>query len=134
MNKFLIIFASFLISFTLTGCSDLGIQIPMSEPTPEVELDDQLAPAESSAREILQELFVQKYPKYADTLSVRLNQETLTHARGGVTFVEGAPGGYFFADRKEDQWKIVLEGNGQISCTLLSEHGFPSEMMFDCAQ
>lgn len=79
----------------------------------------------------IKQLFIQKYPKYASTVSVRIGQETETHVRGIVSFETGAPGGIFLAAKIDDKWKIVFDGNGGISCTL-AKYGFPNEMLSDC--
>ncbi|MFH0852094.1 MAG: hypothetical protein V1845_00585 [bacterium] len=84
------------------------------------------------AGETLRQLFAQKYPKYGETLSVIIEKETESHARGLITFVDGEPGGIFLAAKVNSQWQIVHDGNGQIPCSL-SSYGFPSDMLADCA-
>jgi len=86
-----------------------------------------------STAETLQQLFIEKYPKYAETLIVNIKQETENHIRGDVIFKTGAPGGYFFAAKIDSAWQIVFEGNGEITCDL-SKYGFPDEMLEDCAK
>jgi hypothetical protein len=85
------------------------------------------------AGETIRQLFAQKYPRYGETLSVKIDKETDNHMRGSITFVEGEPGGIFLAAKIDGQWQIVHEGNGQIPCSL-SQYGFPSDMLSDCAQ
>jgi len=86
---------------------------------------------EESANKGIQKLFVDKYPNYAETLSVNIDKETKNYVRGSVNFVVGAPGGLFLAVKSDDKWQIVHEGNGQIPCSL-SDYGFPSDMLLDC--
>ena len=81
--------------------------------------------------EEIQQLFAAKYPKYAKTVTVRVDKETQNHARGGVIFVPGAPGGIFLAAKIDGRWQLVFDGNGQISCAL-SKYGFPADMLADC--
>jgi len=83
--------------------------------------------------EAIQKLFTEKYPKYAKTITVSVNQETQDYARGSVTFEAGAPGGIFLAAKIDGKWQIVFDGNGAISCNL-SKYGFPNEMLVDCAE
>jgi flagellar basal body-associated protein FliL len=83
--------------------------------------------------EEIQKLFAEKYPKYAETITVNVEKEIEGYARGSVIFEIGAPGGYFLAMKTDDAWQIVLDGNGQISCGLL-KYGFPGEMLMDCVQ
>lgn len=83
--------------------------------------------------EIIKGLFAEKYPNYAETIAVSVDQETGNFARGRVIFEKGAPGGIFLATKINGEWQIVHDGNGQISCGL-AEYGFPGEMLADCAQ
>jgi hypothetical protein len=85
-----------------------------------------------STVDTLQQLFAKKYPKYATTVSVKINQETENHARGSVNFASGAPGGIFLAAKINGKWQIIHDGNGQIPCSL-SEYEFPKEMLKDCS-
>jgi len=79
----------------------------------------------------IQKLFTEKYPQYSNTLSVGIEKETEQYARGSVNFVAGVPGGIFLAEKLDEKWQIVHEGNGQIPCDL-SFYGFPSDMLSDC--
>lgn len=91
-----------------------------------------IAPVETTS-DAIRYVFVEKYPEYADTLAVSVDQETLSYARGTVSMVSGQPGGYFFATDINGSWEIVLDGNGQIPCELLNDYHFPPSMMGDCA-
>lgn len=88
---------------------------------------------EVSLTEIIQQLFYEKYPKYAETISVKVTQETENHARGSISFEPGAAGGNFLAAKIDGNWQIVFDGNGQIPCSL-SQYDFPGEMLADCAE
>lgn len=87
----------------------------------------------TGAAEEIQKLFAEKYPKYAKTVSISINQETGNYARGSVIFETGAPGGIFLVAKIDGKWQIVHDGNGQIPCSL-SKYGFPNEMLSDCAK
>jgi hypothetical protein len=76
-------------------------------------------------------LFIEKYPKYAATLSVTIDQQTEQHVRGNIKFETDTGGGIFFATKIDGQWQIVFDGNGHIPCDL-SEYGFPNQMLTDC--
>lgn len=70
-----------------------------------------------------------------DKMEVNVLQNTGDHARGGVTFIDsqGRAGGYWFAVKNADaSWRIVLDGNGQISCVKMRQEGFPEAMIPDC--
>jgi len=77
--------------------------------------------------------FAKKYPKYAETVVVSVYQESGNYARGSVSFAPGEGGGNFLAVKTDGLWQIVFDGNGQIPCSL-SQYGFPSDMLSDCAQ
>lgn len=118
---------------TQPGCNPACV---VSEETKTAEINWRctgLIEPETSTDKDIQKLFTEKYPKYADTLSVNISQETENHARGNVIFEAGAPGGYFFATKIDNVWQIVFDGNGQIPCNL-SDYGFPTEMLSDCAE
>ncbi|MBI4708834.1 MAG: hypothetical protein HY764_01360 [Candidatus Portnoybacteria bacterium] len=90
-----------------------------------------IEPSEPAGEKIRQ-LFTQKYPTYAETLTVRIAQETASHVRGTIVFVDGEPGGIFLAAKIDGNWQIVHDGNGEIPCSL-SSYGFPNDMLSDCA-
>ena len=90
-------------------------------------------PIDNSVSEVIRQLLAKKYPKYAKTISINPELWDENHVRGLASFEAGAPGGIFFALKKDDNWKIVHDGNGQIPCTL-SDDGFSAEMLSDCAQ
>jgi len=114
------------------GCNPACV---VSEETKTVEINWRctglIAPQEP-AGETIRQLFADKYPRYGETLSVRIDKETASHARGSVTFVDGEPGGLFLAAKIDGKWQIVFDGNGAISCAL-AKYGFPDDMLSDCA-
>jgi hypothetical protein len=118
---------------TRPGCNPACV---VSEETLTVEINWRctgLVPPAESTSDALKKLFAQKYPKYAKTVTVRVDKETVGHARGGVSFETGEAGGIFLAVKTGGQWQIVHDGNGQIPCTL-STYGFPADMLSDCAK
>ncbi len=87
----------------------------------------------ASVSDTLQQLFAEKYPKYAQTLSINIEAESSDYVRGSINFESGQAGGIFLATKINEQWQIVHDGNGAIPCTL-SQYGFPAEMLNDCSQ
>jgi len=39
---------------------------------------------------------------------------------------------YFFAAKQTNEWKIVFDGNGSISCKVLEDNNFPEDMQEGC--
>jgi len=85
----------------------------------------------SKSAEEIQKPFAENYPKYAETVAVKIEKETQDRARGTVVFKAGMPGEIFLAAKIDGKWKIIFDGNGQISCGL-SKFGFPNDMLEDC--
>lgn len=83
--------------------------------------------------EDIKSLFTLKYPEYRGSITIRIDQQTSDHIRGGVTFVDDQAGGIFLATKIDGVWQLVFDGNGAIPCSL-NKYGFPSEMLVDCAQ
>lgn len=80
---------------TQEGCNPACV---ISEDTKTAEINWRctgLIEPEISTAEELRQLFIEKYPKYAETLIVNITQESENHCRGGVIFKTGAPGGNF---------------------------------------
>ncbi len=86
-----------------------------------------------STSNILKQLFIEKYPKYSKTLTVRINSETQNHARWSVIFENDTPGWIFLATKINNKWQIVHDWNWQISCEL-SMYVFPKDMLSDCSE
>ncbi len=93
---------------------------------------------EVSVREAIRELIAEKYKLQQISLKITISELAENHVRGSVAFLnkDRSPvsGGYFFAKKTGDNWELVLDGNGQISCPLLRDNGFPEEMMSDCVE
>jgi hypothetical protein len=84
----------------------------------------------------IKQLFVTQYPTETDRPEVKIEKLVGSTARGSLTFKDesGTPasGAYFFAAKENGAWKIVLSGNGQISCATLAPYNFPADMITDC--
>jgi hypothetical protein len=79
-----------------------------------------IVPEETTA-EYFARIFVEKYPKYADTLTIKINKEDSSGVRGSISFVSGEPGGMFLATKVNGEWEIVYEGNGSVNCPELKQ-------------
>lgn len=80
--------------------------------------------------EELQKIFAAKYPKYAKTMQVIVDQEVADHVRGSIIFENSAPGGLFLALKINGAWQIVFDGNGAVDCNKMrTQYGFPDEIL-----
>lgn len=117
---------------TKPGCNPACV---VSEETGKAEINwrctELIAPRGSG--DDIQAAFTKKYPKYAKSVAVSVNQELGDFARGSVSFASDEGGGNFLATKISGEWQIVFDGNGQIPCSL-SQYGFPADMLFDCAK
>lgn len=99
----------------------------------DVQTENTLIVPEVATNFVIQQLFVKKYPQYADTIRVGVTSETSSHVRGMVIMMPDVGGNIFLATKIDGQWQIVFDDNGAISCDL-SRYGFPAEMLEDCAK
>ncbi len=81
-------------------------------------------------------LFMRKYDKDDDEVTVHIDQQTADYARGGVKFGEGGigEGGIFLAAKVDGEWELVFDGNGMYSCSQLEPYRFPESMAPDCIE
>lgn len=61
------------------------------------------------------------------TLTVIVEENTGTHARGGVD------NGYFLAAKVNGEWIIVTDGQGVMDCNAIMQYGFPNSMVPECS-
>jgi hypothetical protein len=61
-----------------------------------------------------------------DQVEFSVEQETGTHARGGVE------NGYFLAAKEGELWQIVYDGQATPSCTEIEAYAFPAGMAPEC--
>lgn len=90
--------------------------------------------AEELAVNELADLFSQKYNTAREEIVIMISDNRGDYLRGSVkmSLDPEAVGGYFLAKRVEGKFVIVLDGNGEIDCSLVSD--FPSDMVSDCAE
>jgi hypothetical protein len=88
-------------------------------------------PCSSSAFEVLTQLLAEKYGNSQKQITLTVEQQTETHARGSVRFgPKGTPGGLILAVKSGGAWRIAYEGNGAADCTALRERdAFPKDML-----
>ncbi len=87
---------------------------------------------EESTSQAIQKLFAIKYPKYAQTVTVKVEKEIADFASGSVRFAEATAGGLWFAAKTEQGWELAFDGNGIIPCAATDKYGMPREMVPLC--
>jgi hypothetical protein len=99
-------------------------------------------PGQNDSAVLLKQLFANRDKKTIEDIMLTFNQETDNYIRGGVSYYDAETvkasgyimGGYFLAAKVDGNWKIVIDGNGSISCKLVNGYGFPNTMISDCAK
>jgi hypothetical protein len=106
-----------------TQKAEIPPQIPV--PTPVVE--------KSSVKDQIIGALSQK--NNWDTTRVELNITNTEgdYAKGDVKFRDEMGGGLWFAAKVNDTWKIVYDGNGMITCDMLTNYNnFPKNLIPQC--
>jgi len=88
-----------------------------------------------SKETLIRQALAQKHGKKVSQVQIAIDKETETHVRGSVTFLpvgEISSSGYFLAAKVSGEWKIVIDGHGVISCSLVRPYNFPEDMIEDC--
>lgn len=105
-----------------------SVQNPILSLSPTVTL----APSSSSRpdQELITEALAIKYNlAYAEVHTI-FSAINSTHAAGTVSF--SGEGGWFLAAKEGTTWKIVADGNGTVSCELVTPYSFPKTMVPEC--
>lgn len=82
--------------------------------------------------ETLKLLFAQKYGKKVEDAIVNISQREGDYLVGGIKFSGDISGGYVLAAKVNGVWKIVFDGNGNVTCTVVDEVNFPASLVSEC--
>jgi len=94
-----------------------------------------LSPSKSeiSAKELIIKAFAKKYNKKIDEVNVNISKQDSTHIWGSVSFSGEIGGGWFLSYKESlNNWIIVQDGNGSISCETIAPYKFPVSMVSEC--
>jgi hypothetical protein len=82
----------------------------------------------------MKELFMEKYQKSSDEISVKISNFDENHVRGSVLFGEPGvgEGGNFFAVKIDNVFRLIFDGNGGFRCSVLEQYDFPESMWEGC--
>ncbi len=85
--------------------------------------------------ENIQQALRNKHEWSEDEMKITVSEIRGNYASGGAVPNSDIPagGGFFFAAKVDEQWKIVADGNGAIMCSSLKDYpDFPNDMIPEC--
>lgn len=93
-----------------------------------------IAPKTVSDDELIKAALVAKNNWKSEEFEVKISKNDGKYATGGIREVgSDTGGGYFFAAKVGDEWKIVADGNGVIPCENLQEYpDYPKSLIPEC--
>ena len=107
--------------------SPIASPVPSPSPAPTV-------PAEETKSDLeqIKEAFAEKYNKPLGDVTATIDQNTGTHANGGVKFAGEIGGAWWLAYNDGSGWIIVADGNGSVLCGDIEGYNFPTDMVSEC--
>jgi len=134
-----LIFSLILISLTLVLSGCISKNEPAGENVSNVNLNRQVNPIVPTKVSIddlqaIKKLFVKKYNKPTEDVTLIIEQETEIFLRGIVKYGIGGPSvsGIFLATKQGGEWQISYDGQLPVPCDEVETFGFPSAMINDC--
>lgn len=94
---------------------------PMASPTNTSDIEDQIS-----------QYFQNKFNKTPAEVNLEIQQNTGTHASGGVSFTGEMGGGMWFAHSDGSTWTVDFDGNGTPMCTDIQPHNYPASIITEC--
>ncbi|MBU1118198.1 hypothetical protein KKD37_04530 [Patescibacteria group bacterium] len=104
---------------------------PLDIPTSVEDTPTSTIPPVSDELSIKQAL-ADKYHKDLSEVNFTLSKNDGEHASGGVIFSGEISGGWVLAAKVNQQWLIVQDGNGTVSCETVAPYNFPVSMVPGC--
>ncbi len=78
----------------------------------------------------IKQQIVAEHGSDANGLTISVSKIEGNFAQGGAS--EQGGGGMWFAAKVGEQWKLVWDGNGTISCETIAPYNFPTDMIPEC--
>lgn len=109
----------------------IGSPIPSPVPSPS---PIPTAPVEETKTDLeqIKEVFAAKYSKEMEEITATIDENTSTHANGGVKFEGEIGGAWWLAYYDGTGWIIVADGNGSVMCDDIEGYDFPTSMVPEC--
>jgi len=118
--KLIIMMLTFLI---ITACDFVTPRsVSLSSSTQE-----NVKPTQISDEEAIRGALADRLGVKADDLTIVIDQNTATHARGDVD------NGFFLAAKVNGKWQIVANGQAKPDCQVVDQYGFPFSMVPECS-
>jgi hypothetical protein len=87
---------------------------------------------ESQEEELLKQVFAQENGYNIENVYLRADIIDGVFARGVAGLSDDVDSAWFFAERVNGEWKIIISDYGPIFCEEVSIYGFPEDMISDC--
>jgi hypothetical protein len=118
--KLIIMLSTFLI---ISACDFVTSRsVSPSSPTQE-----NVKPTQISDEVAIREALADRLGAKVDDLTIVIDQNTDTHAKGGVD------NGFFLAAKVNGEWQIVADGQAMPDCQVLDQYRFPPSMVPECS-
>jgi hypothetical protein len=108
-----------------------AVPSPAPANTANTNVDDDYELPEEYA---IEEALVAKNKWNANNITIKIQENDGTYAKGMVnSATPGAGGGLWFAKRVGENWVIVWDGNGIVTCAALEKYSdFPAKLIPQC--
>jgi len=85
---------------------------------------------EPTTKEIIQDLFAEKYELKTSKIRVSIEQAVLNHAMGKVVINKEEKN--FLAVKEDEEWMLVFDGAEGFPCSVVGRYMFPNSMVPEC--
>ncbi len=119
----------------LFGARKLSLPGKVTTPTPTISLQPSPSPVPSPTQN---ETDLIKAAIYTLTgldevkAEVIINQNTDTHAKGGIREYGAVGGAYWIAAKSDSEWVGVYAGQAHPTCNEIASYDFPTDMVPEC--
>lgn len=98
------------------------------DPSPIPTIDEKL-----TIKQAVKTALIAEHGAQANSLDITVSKVNGNFASGGAADEQGIGGGMWFAAKVNNDWKLVWDGNGTISCTNLKPYpDYPNTMIPEC--
>jgi hypothetical protein len=103
------------------------------EPTAAITMSPSIeVPPPIPDSDLIKLAFSKKYNKPLNDITLNIKSNTGSLAQGSVIFAGENGGAWWLAAKKDSSWIIVQDGNGIVTCELITPYHFPASMVPEC--